>query len=268
LPKRADANTLGLMESRRGRDSFASDAPLVSLRRVSRFYRPDRPALFDVSFDVFRGEFVYVTGASGAGKSTLLRILHLAEPPDTGALLVNGHDVADLKRGAISVLRCSMGVVFQDFRLVDDLSAASNVALPLEVRGASHAEIARRVEEALDQVGMGGRGEEPAGGLSGGEQQRVAIARALVGDPEIVLADEPTGSLDAFSANVVLDMLEGVSRRGTTIVLATHDRMLMAARPHRIVALDGGRLIGMSSAGGASPAGGERRASALRGAAV
>jgi len=239
------------MESRRGREILDQRVPLISLRRVSRFYRPDRPALFDVSLDVWRGEFAYVTGASGAGKSTLLRILHLAEPSDTGALFVNGHDVAGLRRGAVSVLRCSMGVVFQDFRLVDDLSAASNVALPLEVRGASRAEIARRVEEVFDRVGMGGRGDELAGGLSGGEQQRVAIARALVGDPEIVLADEPTGSLDAFSANVVLDMLEDVSRRGTTIVLATHDRMLIAARPHRVIAFDGGRLIGMSSTGGA-----------------
>jgi len=243
------------MVSRRARGSEDRPVPLVSLRRVSRFYRPDRPALFDVSLDVFRGEFVYVTGASGAGKSTLLRILHLAEAPDTGALFVNGHDVAGLKRGAISMLRCSMGVVFQDFRLVDDLTAACNVALPLEVRGASRAEIERRVEEALDRVGMGGHGGDLAGGLSGGEQQRVAIARALVGDPEIILADEPTGSLDAFSANVVLDMLEGVSRHGTTIVLATHDRMLIAARPHRVVAFDGGRLIGMSSAGGEDAAG-------------
>ena len=247
---RGAEDTLCLMETRRGRESFDHPFPLVSLRRVSRFYRPDRPALFDVSLDIWRGEFIYVTGASGAGKSTFLRVLHLAEPPDTGALFVNGHDVADLRRGAVSVLRCSMGVVFQDFRLVDDLSAAGNVALPLEVRGASSAEIERRTEEALERVGMGGRGAEPAGGLSGGEQQRVAIARALVGDPEIILADEPTGSLDAFSANVVLDMLEGVSRRGTTIVLATHDRMLIAARPHRVVALEGGRLIGMSSTGG------------------
>ena len=228
---------------------------------MSRFYRPDKPALFDVSLDIFRGEFVYVTGPSGAGKSTLLRILHLAEPPDTGALYFNGHDVASLHKGAVSVLRCSMGVVFQDFRLIDDLSAASNVALPLEVRGAAPSVIGRRVEEALERVGMAGRGPDLAGGLSGGEQQRVAIARALVGDPEIILADEPTGSLDAFSANTVLDMLENVSRRGTTIALATHDRMLMAARPHRTIAFDGGRLIGMSSAGGAA----DSRAAAGRG---
>jgi cell division transport system ATP-binding protein len=227
--------------------------PVVRLLRVSRFYRADRPALFDISLEVYRGEFLYVAGASGAGKSTLLRLLHLAESPDTGTILFSGHDVTSLKRSAISIMRRSMGMVFQDFRLVEDLSVAANVSLPLEIAGMSGREIARRTDEMLERVGLDGRGAELSGGLSGGEQQRVAIARALVGRPDLVLADEPTGNLDAYSADLALDLLESVASAGATVILATHDRLLMSARPHRVVALDRGRLVG------ASPSGSRRR---------
>jgi cell division transport system ATP-binding protein len=222
---------------------------------VSRFYKPDKPALFDISFDIFPGEFVYIAGPSGAGKTTLMRLMHLAEMPDTGALTFDGHDISSLRRSAVSVLRRSMGVVFQDFKLIDDLSIFANVGLPLEVSGLSISAMRSRVEEVLEQVGMPGRGADLTAFLSGGEQQRVAIARALVGSPSLILADEPTGSLDAYSANFVLDMLEQVSASGTTVVFATHDRMLMAARPHRVIAFEGGRLVGMSS-GGAEPVSG------------
>jgi len=217
------------------------------MRRVSRFYRKDRAALFDISFDLQKGEFLYVAGPSGAGKSTLLRLLHLTELPDTGQLLFAGHDVSGLRRSAISVLRRSMGVIFQDYRLVEDLSAAENIALPLEVLGMRPREIGYRVDELLERVELDGRGREPAGSLSGGEQQRVAIARALVGRPELVLADEPTGSLDAVAADFVLDMLESVAAAGATVVLASHDRLLMAARPHRMVAFEKGRMVGISA---------------------
>jgi cell division transport system ATP-binding protein len=226
------------------------EIPRLSLRRVSRFYRSDRPALFDVSFDLFRSEFVFVAGPSGAGKSTLLRLMHLAEIADTGTLLFAGHDVRDLRREAVSVMRRSMGVVFQDFRLIPDLTVEANVGLPLEVRGASTRAIRTSVGEVLERVGLGGRGGEPAGGLSGGEQQRVAVARAVVAQPDLVLADEPTGSLDAWSADHIVELLESLAARGTAVVLATHDRMLMAAHPHRTIVLDGGRLVGMSSPGG------------------
>jgi cell division transport system ATP-binding protein len=222
---------------------------------VSRFYKPDKPALFDISFDIFPGEFVYIAGPSGAGKTTLMRLMHLAEMPDTGALTFDGHDISSLRRSAVSVLRRAMGVVFQDFKLLDDLSIFANVGLPLEVSGLSISAMRSRVEEVLEQVGMPGRGADLTAFLSGGEQQRVAIARALVGSPSLILADEPTGSLDAYSANFVLDMLEQVSASGTTVVFATHDRMLMAARPHRVIAFEGGRLVGMSS-GGAEPVSG------------
>ena len=238
------------MQSRRTRKiSVNSTKPLISLSRVSRFYKPDKPALFDVSFDIFPGEFVYMAGPSGAGKTTLMRLMHLAEMPDTGALTFAGHDISSLRRSAVSVLRRSMGVVFQDFKLIDDLSIFANVGLPLEVLGLSISAMRSRVEEVLEQVGMPGRGSDLTAFLSGGERQRVAIARALVGSPSLILADEPTGSLDAYSANFVLDILEQVSQSGTTVVFATHDRMLMAARPHRVIAFEGGRLVGMSSTG-------------------
>jgi cell division transport system ATP-binding protein len=211
---------------------------------VSRFYRPDKAALFDVSLDISPGEFVYISGSSGAGKSTALRLMYGAEGPDTGAVLFSGLNLNDLHPAAVSLLRRRLGVVFQDYRLVPELSTAQNIALPLEVDGIGRGEISTRVEEMLEAVGLPGMGKEPAGDLSGGEQQRVAIARALVRRPEILLADEPTGSLDAYNANFVLDLLEQVAETGATVVLATHDRMLMAARPHRVLAFERGRLLG------------------------
>ncbi|MCU0664117.1 MAG: ATP-binding cassette domain-containing protein [Myxococcota bacterium] len=218
--------------------------PAIGFRRVSRFYKPEKAALFDVSFDVLPGEFVYISGSSGAGKSTALRLMYGAEGPDTGAVLFGGHDLRNLHPTAVALLRRRLGVVFQDYRLVPELTAAQNIALPLEVDGVRHAEISVRVEEMLEAVGLPGIGKELASSLSGGEQQRVAIARALVRHPEILLADEPTGNLDVYNANFVLDLLEEKAAAGTTVVLATHDRMLMAARPHRVMAFERGRLLG------------------------
>ena len=159
---------------------------------------------------------------------------------------MNGHDVATLRAGAVSVLRRSMGVVFQDFHLIGDLTVGANIGLSLEVLGVSPSFIARRIREVLAEVGLEDMEDEIAGSLSGGEQQRVAVARALAPRPQLILADEPTGSLDAYSADFILDLLETVNGNGATVVVATHDRMLMAARPHRILALDAGRLVGMS----------------------
>jgi cell division transport system ATP-binding protein len=224
------------------------ETPLVSFRRVSRFYKPDKPSLFDVTFDIFSGEFVYIAGASGAGKSTLLRLLHATEIPDTGVIYFNGHNITDLRKPAVALLRRSMGVVFQDFVLIPDLTVAANIGIPLEVAGVSRSAIKQRIDETLQRVGLPNMGNEVVSGLSGGEQQRVAIARALIAKPEIILADEPTGSLDAYNADYVLDLLEKASMDGATVVLATHDRMLMAARPHRVIALEQGRVTGISEA--------------------
>ncbi len=223
--------------------------PLISLSRVSRFYRADRSALFDISFNIYRGEFIYIAGPSGAGKSTLLKMLGALDTPDTGTICFSGHDLSSLKRAAIPPLRRSMGIVFQDFRLVPDMTVFANVGLPLEVAGVSQADMVHRVSVLLERVGLAERGKERAGELSGGEQQRVALARALAPRPELILADEPTGNLDAFNADFVLDLLEQAQQDGATVVLATHDRMLMAARPHRTIALENGRVVGMSSEG-------------------
>lgn len=223
--------------------------PLVSLRRVSRFYKPEKSALFDISFDVFAGEFVYISGSSGAGKSTLLRMLYGSEEPDTGAVFFAGHDIRKLRPVAISLLRRQIGIVLQDFLLIPNATVERNVGLPLEVSGAAPAQTARRVREVLKWVGLEKHLGELAGTLSGGEQQRVAIARALVGSPKLILADEPTGNLDAYNADFALELLEEASAEGAAVILATHDRMLMAARPHRVIALENGRLVGMSSQG-------------------
>lgn len=222
---------------------------MIRLFRVSKFFKPENPALFDISLDIEQGEFLYIAGASGAGKSTLLNLLHLSTQVDTGSIQFNGHDVSSLKPSAVSVLRRSMGIIFQDFKLIEDLSVAANIGLPLEVIGVSPAYIHQRVSEVLDEVGLSGIENEMAGTLSGGEQQRVAIARALAPNPQLILADEPTGSLDTYSANFVLDMLESINERGATVVVATHDRMLMAARPHRTLALENGKLVGFSRKG-------------------
>ncbi|MBN2525557.1 MAG: ATP-binding cassette domain-containing protein [Deltaproteobacteria bacterium] len=228
---------------------MADEHPMIRLFRVSKFYKPENPALFDVSLDIDQGEFLYIAGASGAGKSTLLNLLHLSEHPDTGTIQFNGHDVSSLKPSAVSVLRRSMGIIFQDFKLIDDLSVTANIGLALEVIGVSPSAIHQRVGEVLEEVGLAGIENELAGCLSGGEQQRVAIARALAPNPQLILADEPTGSLDTYSANFVLDMLESIHQRGATVIVATHDRMLMAARPHRTLALENGKLVGFSRKG-------------------
>ena len=220
--------------------------PIVSLSRVSRFYSSDKAAVFDVSIDIYPSEFIYIAGPSGVGKSTLLRLIHVEESPDTGTILFGGHDLNTLKKSAIAVLRRSIGPIFQDFLLVPDMTVTANVCLPLEVAGFSRADMRERSAHFLELVGLAGRGREIAGGLSGGEQQRVAIARALVNNPELILADEPTGSLDAYNADFVLNLLEKTCLTGTTVILATHDRMLMAARPHRTLSLNQGRVIGLS----------------------
>jgi cell division transport system ATP-binding protein len=219
----------------------APGQPILEIRHVAKRYRAARPLFRDVTFEVQAGEFVYVTGPSGSGKSTLLRMIYRAETADTGTIHFCSKDVLGLSPRAIPFLRRNVGVILQDFKLIHDESVYDNISLALEILGLPQREIFDRVRQALDRVGLAGYEDIRAADLSGGEQQRVAVARAVVTRPSLVLADEPTGNLDAGNAAMVIDLLEEVNAEGTTVLLATHDNMLIAARPHRTVALvDGG----------------------------
>jgi cell division transport system ATP-binding protein len=216
---------------------------MIQLFHVQKRYGDEAPALSDVSLEIRKGEFVFLTGPSGAGKSTLLRLVFCAEPPTEGQLLVFGRNVARIRNSSIPYVRRSIGVVFQDFKLLEHRTLAENVAFPLQVKGVRPAEVERRVVQALRGVGLEHRAERFPLSLSGGEQQRAAVARALVGDPALLLADEPTGNLDPDRTAEVLQLLEAANARGTTVVVATHDRAILARHKKRVVTLDGGRVV-------------------------
>ena len=215
---------------------------MIQLFHVEKRYGNEAPALLDVTMEIRKGEFVFLTGPSGAGKSTLLRLIFCAEPPTAGQVLVFGRNVARIRASSVPYVRRSIGVVFQDFKLLENRTLAENVAFPLQVKGVRPAEVGRRVTQALRGVGLEHRASRFPLSLSGGEQQRGAVARALVGDPALLLADEPTGNLDAERTAEVLQLLEAANARGTTVVVATHDRALLTRHKKRVIALEGGRV--------------------------
>jgi cell division transport system ATP-binding protein len=216
---------------------------MIQMYHVDMRYEGGLYAVRDVSLSVDRGEFVFVTGPSGAGKTTLLRMLFGAEHPTAGQILVGGRNVSRIGNRGIAELRQKIGIIFQDFKLLQERSVFENVAVALEIAGAPRREIRAKVWSIVKRLGLGHRLDHRPATLSGGEQQRVAIARALVTEPPIVLADEPTGNLDPDLALDIMDILADANARGTTVIVATHDPKLLERYRFRHVTLDSGRLI-------------------------
>ncbi|MEC4678793.1 MAG: cell division ATP-binding protein FtsE [Nitrospirota bacterium] len=216
---------------------------MIQMFHVYKYYRKDFLALDDINLKIEKGEFVFVTGSSGAGKSTLLKLIFCEERADQGQILIGGKNVSRLKESQIPFVRRNIGFVFQDFKLVKRKTVFDNVALPLEIVGASRTEIKKRVHEVLKMVRIEHRQSQRPAYLSGGEQQRVAIARALVNRPAILLADEPTGNLDEDLAMDIVGLLRNIQTAGTTVVVATHDRHLFEKISRRRLILEQGKII-------------------------
>ncbi len=217
----------------------------MQFENVGLRYGTGAETLSDISFTLLPGRFYFLTGTSGAGKTSLLKLLFLAQRPSRGLIKLFDTDAVTLPREQLPDLRRRIGVVFQDFRLVQHLSAFDNVALPLRVAGMAEDELQEPVTEMLDWVGIGARASARPATLSGGEQQRVAIARAVVARPDILVADEPTGNVDPDMALRLLQLFEGLNKLGTTVVVATHDLHLQGrVRDAQVMRLDKGRLSG------------------------
>jgi cell division transport system ATP-binding protein len=217
---------------------------MIRLHDVAKDYTQNRVALSHVTFQVKRGEFVFLIGPSGSGKTTILKLLYMEEKPTHGDVWVNGIHANTARRGDISQLRRKLGIVFQDFRLLEDRTAEQNVAFALEVTGVPKAAISQRVSRVLTQVGLASKATQLPRQLSGGEQQRVAIARALVNDPYFLLADEPTGNLDERATRGVLQVLREINATGTSVIMATHDlEIVRKADEARTIELNHGRVV-------------------------
>jgi cell division transport system ATP-binding protein len=223
---------------------------VIRLDNVSKVY-PNmvRPALSDVTVDVDKGEFVFLVGSSGSGKSTFLRLLLKEDSPTAGSVHVAGKDLARLSHWKVPALRRQIGCVFQDFRLLPNKTVFDNVAFALEVIGKPRQLIDKVVPEVLELVGLQGKGGRLPDELSGGEQQRVAIARAFANRPMILIADEPTGNLDPSTSVGIMKLLDRINRTGTTVIMATHDAVIVDSMRRRVVELDNGKVVRDQSRG-------------------
>ena len=217
---------------------------MIKFENVTKVYpKSDKPALDNISLEVEKGEFVFLVGLSGSGKSTFLRLVLREEKPTTGNIHVAGKDLNTLSNWKVPQLRRQVGTVFQDFRLLPNITVAENVAFTLHVLGFSRKEIAREVPEVLELVGLEDKADRKPGELSGGEQQRVAIARAYVSKPAILIADEPTGNLDPATSVGIMKLLDRINRDGTTVVMATHDAGIVDQMRKRVIELDAGHVV-------------------------
>ncbi len=216
---------------------------MIQLYHLTKVYSGNKVALDDVSFKVAKGEFVFIAGPSGAGKTTLIKQIMCEEKATRGQILVDRLNLQRIKQNKIPYLRRKIGVVFQDFKLIPTRTVFQNVALRLEIQGAKRSFINKKVRVLLKNIGLDGLGEAYPSQLSGGEQQRVAIARAMIGDPLILLADEPTGNLDIDLSRKILDLLLRINKGGTTVLMATHNQEILQETNKRIIRLDQGRLV-------------------------
>ncbi len=227
---------------------------MIQLHKVSRVYPPDHAGVREITFQVEPGEFLFLCGPSGAGKTTLLRLLFRAEQPTDGQVVVSGRNISRLAGRPLAAFRRSLGLVFQDFKLIPHMTALENVALAADVTGVPWRASRRKAFRLLAELGLREKYAVPAPALSGGEQQRVAIARALVNDPELVLADEPTGNLDPEMAEETMRLFARIHRQGATVLVATHDHRFPRRFGGRVLMMRQGRLAGVDEPARAAPA--------------
>ncbi len=216
---------------------------MIQFENVTKTYKGSTVALRDVTVEIEKGEFVFLVGASGSGKTTFIRLLLREELPDTGQILEAGRSIVELPKWRVPYLRRNIGCVFQDFRLLPNKSVFENVAFALEVIGRPRHVVANQVPQVLDLVGLAGKRDNLPSELSGGEQQRVAVARAFVNRPLILLADEPTGNLDPQTSQGIMQLLDRINRTGTTVVVATHDEVLVDKMRRRVIELSNGAMV-------------------------
>ena len=228
---------------------FQVEKPIIEFRGVSKTYPSGTHALEDVNIKINNGEFVFVVGSSGAGKSTFMKLIMREEKANTGKIIVNGFELTSMKRRDVPMLRRTMGIVFQDFRLIPTMNVFDNVAFAMHVVGASGRNVRREVSRALSKVGLGNKARSMPAQLSGGEQQRVGLARALVNSPDLIIADEPTGNGDPNMSYEIVSMLTEINKLGTTVLMVTHDHNLVRDFQHRVIMLDGGKIVADNAGG-------------------
>lgn len=216
---------------------------MIEFRNVSKVYNNGTEALHNINLSVEKGEFVFIVGSSGAGKSTFLKLVMCEERPNSGQIIVDGVDVTRIRKGKIPYIRRKMGIVFQDFRLIDHMTVYDNVAFAMRVVGASARSIRKRVPYILSLVGLQHKAKHYPTELSGGERQRVGLARALVNNPSMIIADEPTGNIDPALSFEIVDLLSEINRRGTTVLMVTHEHSLVKHFHKRIIQIHSGEIV-------------------------
>lgn len=216
---------------------------LIRMKNVHKRYKNGVVAIHDLNLKIEKGDFVFIIGSTGCGKSTLIKMLYREEKPTSGKILVGGVDVAKLRNGKVYKLRRKIGVVFQDFKLLNRSTVYENVAFALEIFGIPKSEIYSKVVKALDLVGLKHKAKNYPTQLSGGEQQRVAIARAIINGPKLLICDEPTGNLDEKTSMEIMSVLEAINEMGTTIIMVTHDTEIVNKMKKRVILLDAGRIV-------------------------